>query len=49
MMKYILLALVLISSNAQSAVLCQSMSDARYQAWFEGYACPSGYFLIRVG
>lgn len=48
MRKIIIAMLLLGSMGAQSAVLCQSMRDPNFQAWFEGYSCPPGYFMIRT-
>ena len=50
-MKKLILAVMLIaiSSQASSAVLCQSVRDPAFKAWFEGYSCPSGYYLLKIG
>lgn len=50
-MKKVILVAVLaavFSGQAQAAVLCQSMRDPNFQAWFEGYSCPTGFFMIDV-
>ena len=44
----LLVAVLLTSSVAQSAVLCQSTKDYNFKAWFEGYSCPQGFYLIRM-
>lgn len=48
-MKKLVLVLVLsvVASQASAAVLCQSLRDPGFRAWFEGYTCPSGYYYIR--
>jgi hypothetical protein len=48
-MKKLLLVIMLstIASQATSAVLCQSMRDPNFKAWFEGYSCPSGYYYLK--
>jgi len=49
-MKKILCIVLLsaVSSQASAAVLCQSMRDSQFQAWFAGYTCPAGYYYIRT-
>jgi hypothetical protein len=49
-MKKLILAVMLIaiSSQASSAALCQSLRDPSFQAVFEGYTCPSGFYLVRI-
>jgi hypothetical protein len=49
MKKLLLVAILLTSSTAHASVLCQSLNDPSYKAWFPGYSCPAGYFMIKMG
>ena len=41
-------ALLTITSTANAAALCQSTRDPGYRAWFEGWSCPSGFYMIKT-
>jgi len=48
MKNLIILVLFTLSASAHSAVLCQSLNDPNFRAWYEGYTCPAGYYLIKI-
>ena len=46
-MKKLIIAIALFTAvQANATVLCQSISDPTYRAYFPGYMCPAGYFMV---
>jgi len=44
-MKYIILAISLLSINAHAVIKCKSLSDPNYIIVVGGYTCPEGFFV----